>query len=275
MGTEVVPTPHPVLKQITRYAKWTSEGDHVLPVPALRLLGALVSMPCHDLTDAAVAAGAVKAFSDVVLDSRAPVQVRCEAAWALSNIAAGKADHAQHLVGVSGVWDAICYVVERSSHPEVCRECAWVVTNVVKRGSVILRDLDCKKVLRVTSSALQVSAESALTCALLDAVDALMHHGTELIGTKGENPLVGYAKRLGLLDQVVQLLKADSANVRQKSSCLHCAWFKSGDKENAPRDKENAPLRQVNTPVSARISSSMKLSSSILGGAGFAAGERM
>ena len=55
-------------------------------------------MPCHNLTDAALAAGVVKAFSNVVLNIRAPIQVRCEAAWAKSNDAAGKDEHANILL---------------------------------------------------------------------------------------------------------------------------------------------------------------------------------
>ena len=42
-ANEAVPTPHPVLKKIIRHAKRT--GDHVLPGPALRLLGAVMACP--------------------------------------------------------------------------------------------------------------------------------------------------------------------------------------------------------------------------------------
>ena len=68
-------------------------------------------------------------------------------------------------------------------------------------------------------------------------------------GLKGENPLVSYAMRRGLHDQVAQLLTA-VVNTRQESSFLYSTSFKYSDKETALR-------------------ASSKLSSTVLRGAGF------
>merc|ERR1719343_1370151 len=56
------PLPHPVLKQVVRCSRLPGDKRAPLPVPSLRLLGALVSLSAADLTDAVIAAGALTAL---------------------------------------------------------------------------------------------------------------------------------------------------------------------------------------------------------------------
>lgn len=224
--------PHPLLVKIVQYIQRTD-----MLVPSLRLLCTLVSMPAVNVTEHVIAAGVLTAFKRVLLDTRATPQMRGDAAWALSNISAGTQAQAQQLMDANGTWEAICKMLEKGPVHRVKHECAWAITNIVKRGSPMISQLDNRRVLLLVIGALKGVSDSALQRALLDAGEALLKHGDEQAMTKGllKNSLLAPAEEAGFLEELHSLQHADKEGVYWKAVHILSTWFEdAADRENEP-----------------------------------------
>merc|ERR1719362_524657 len=224
--------PHPLLVKIVQYVQRKD-----MLTPALRLLCILVSMPSVNVTEHVIAAGALTAFKSVLLDAQATPQLRGDAAWALSNISAGTQGQAQQLMDANGTWEAICKMLEKGPVSRVKHECAWAITNVVKRGSPMILQLDSRKALLLVVGALKGESDSALQRALLDAGEALLKHGDEQAVSKGpmKNSLLALAEQAGFLEELHSLQHADKEGVYWKAVQILSTWFEdAADRENEP-----------------------------------------
>jgi importin subunit alpha-6/7 len=94
-------------------------------IPALRTIGNVVS-GSDDLTEAAIAAGCLDPMPVLLLHEKR--NIRREACWAVSNIAAGTKDQIAKLVHTPGL---IASVHKQASQAEwfVRKEAAWVISN--------------------------------------------------------------------------------------------------------------------------------------------------
>uniref|UniRef100_A0A7S1S9Q5 Importin subunit alpha n=1 Tax=Alexandrium catenella TaxID=2925 RepID=A0A7S1S9Q5_ALECA len=173
------PAQHPLLVKLVQCARVAGERTNPLAVPALRLLGTLLSTSADAVGGMVVAAGALSVLTDVALDPFAPLQVRCEAAWSLSNVAAGA--QAQHLLDSTRPVAALCDILESDAPQGLRSECAWALANVVRCGRPLPRHVDHKRLLRLIDVALSAGLEAALEPVLLEAAQALVNCGGELL----------------------------------------------------------------------------------------------
>lgn len=204
-------------------------------MPALRLLGVMVCVPSPEVTDAVLAAGALPALRDALVDLHAPVQVRRDAAWALANVAAGTDAQAERLLGESGVWDTLCEVLEEG-RPEVRCECAWAVANVAKRGPPTAAMLDTGKVLRLATLAVRVEKDPELQRALLDAVEVLLRYSGR---HANDGSLWEIADEIGLLEVLEDLQLSEQESIQCKAEYLIEAWL-GANRENVPPKAKKA-----------------------------------
>lgn len=231
------PTPHPVLLKVVGCTRRAGDPLNPLPIPAVRLLSTVVSSTAEHVTDAVIAAGASKAFCDLLCDGLAPVEVRRIAAWALSNIAAGSASHAQKLIDTSGVWGALCDGVRKGSAHSIKSECTWAIANLAKRGPTTLGRVDSKKILEMVTIALKVESDPDLHRALLDAAEVVLCYGDGQVATKGhkEHPFLAHAEACGFVDELESLQHAEQAVIYLKARRILEGWFTESENcENEP-----------------------------------------
>jgi len=208
------PHAHPLLKQVVGCMRVAGDRRSPLPAAALRLTGQLVSLPQPALTDAAIAAGALKALHAQLVDTYAPAQLQRDAAWVLANIAAGTAEQAKRLSEAPGLMEALAERAERSSSPKVRRECAWAIMNLCKRSPEMLLRLDARTVLRTSIIALRGESDPALQLAVLDAVEMAVRRGRV---PESSSSLAVLAKEIGLADELLGLRKSQEIAVQEKA----------------------------------------------------------
>mmetsp|Transcript_73626 Transcript_73626/g.216009 ORF Transcript_73626/g.216009 Transcript_73626/m.216009 type:complete len:562 (+) Transcript_73626:101-1786(+) len=242
------PMPHPTLLKAVDCFKW---GGRVSSA-ALHLLGLLVSMPEDQLTDSVISAGALQGYRTALLDGHLTQKMHSDAAWALSNIAAGTSAQAQCLLDTRGVFDALCRTVETGLSAEVKHECAWAVAHMARRGSQTLTQLDARRLLSALAQALKVESDIPLLCALLDSSEAVLQFGQEQAAAKGQakNALAAHAEELGLPQQLERLQRSqEQAVYRRAAHVLDTLSDVSANQENEP-PKEKTPKkdRMARTP---------------------------
>lgn len=209
------PAAHPLIEQVVRCMRVAGDRRSPLPAAALRLTGQLVSLPQASLTDAAIAAGALKALHAQLVDSHAPAQLQRDAAWVLANIAAGTTEQANRLAEAPGLMEALAERAERSTSPKVRRECAWAIMNLIKRSPGMLLRLDARTVLRTSSVALRGESDPALQLAVLDTVQMAVLHGRL---PESSPSLAALAKEYGLADELLGLRRSREIAVQEKAN---------------------------------------------------------
>mmetsp|Transcript_114419 Transcript_114419/g.296351 ORF Transcript_114419/g.296351 Transcript_114419/m.296351 type:complete len:613 (+) Transcript_114419:3-1841(+) len=251
------PSPHPVITQIVRCTRRAGDARNPLPIPALHLLGSLVSLPKADITDVAIAAGAHQALRATLADSHAPVKVKGSAAWTLSNIAAGTQAQLQRLVDESGVWEALCHGMEKSTSKQIRSECAWAICNIARSGFMATsgKKVEPRKAFALLVGALKDHTWNAtLQRALLDATETMLRCGDEIVQSKGlyENPFVAYAEELGLPYELEDLQKSEAGSMQRKAAYIVEAWFGPGVENEPPPSDEKTPSALSEKTPSAR-----------------------
>lgn len=224
-------------------------------IPAMKILGALVSVSSPTLTDIVIAAGSLKALKGVLSDAKGTAQLRRDAAWTLSNVAAGRAAQAQKLLDERGLFEALRTAVESESVHQVRRECFFVLANLAKQGAPVLSHIDCRELLRLLAVALGAATEPAVQSALLHAVEVTLRNGADQAVSKGlsENPLVACAEEVCLLEVLEELQQSESESVYRKAMQILEKFF-NADSENEPpeeRGRENEPPEPT-TPSAAQ-----------------------
>jgi len=224
--------PHPVVVQVVNCLG--HRGDHRSSTldPAIKILGCLVSTSCIDFTDVVIGAGALKALRRILGNVKHSAKVRENAAWILSNIAAGSAAQAQKLLDDPGTYNALQAGLQRGPSQEVRRECAWALANLVRQGAPVLSRIDCRELLRVVSTALATATDPALQSTLLDAAEATL--GQAALKGIAENPLVEAAEGFGLLDSLEELQHAESDIIYRKAVHMLEAHFGVDGENEAP-----------------------------------------
>lgn len=238
------PAVHPAVAQAVRCMRLSGNPKNPTPVPALRLLGVMVRVPSPEVTDAVLAAGALPALRDTLVDLYAPVQVRRDAAWALANVAAGTDAQAERLLDDSGVWDTLCEVLEEG-RPEVRCECAWAVANVAKRGPPTAAMLDSAKILRLATLAVRVETDPELQRALLDAVEVLLRYSSR---QANGGSLWEVADEIGLLEVLEDLQLSGQESIHCKAEYLIEAWL-GANRENVPPQAKKATKGSMDTEM--------------------------
>lgn len=254
-GDEEAPRPpavHPVVAQVV-----CSLGNIACrspeTTPALRLIGGFVSSSNPDFTDIVIAAGALKALRNLVAATRLPLQIRKDACWVLSNIAAGTSTQAQALLKEAGVWDTLCRSLEHGSAQEVRHECAWAIANMAKQGAAILSRIDSNEVLRLAVAALRSDPDPALQRAMLDAAEAAIHYNAERTGSV--SCLLAFAERIGFVDELEDLQHSECEKVYRKAVRVLQTWFELEAASDTEPPKEEKSLKE---PLSVDVGSPSK-----------------
>jgi len=155
--------------------------------PALRIVGNLISGSDRQ-TQAAVDAGALRAV--VPLLSHAKRNIRREACWAISNVAAGTRAQIDHMMTVPGLVQGVVSSL-RTGEWVVRKEACWVVFNVATTGTPEhVRQLVASEVIEPLASMLEAEEPRILVVAL-DAVAAVM----DAVGKLGED----VSRRVGVM----------------------------------------------------------------------------
>lgn len=107
-------------------------GQHQLIIPALRTLGNIVSGEDHQ-TQSVVDAGGLSAI--VPLLSHAKKNIRKEACWMISNVAAGSKSQLSAVVNTPDLVVRTLALMSEGTEWDVRKEAAWVVSNIATGGS--------------------------------------------------------------------------------------------------------------------------------------------
>jgi len=227
----------------------------------VRLVGDLLSLSTESVTDAVIAAGAMRGLRELLLDQHAPALVRRDAAWALSNVAAGTVSQAQHLLDATGAVDGLFQAWEAAPAQSIRRECAWAVANAAKRGAPFLECLGSQRLLRLVALAVRGEQDPLLQRALLDAGEAVLKHGEEQASLKGlaQNPLVAAAETCGLVESLQALNHVETEGIRYKAASIRERWFSGpgGDRENEPPAQSTPRKERPDQSVSAHTPSAI------------------
>lgn len=257
-----VPTEHPLLQKVIRCMRQPGLQRSPLAFPSLRVVGALASTSAPGLTDAVLSAGVLKALRENLQDSRTPMQVQRDSAWILSNIAAGTMEQAVKVAQEPNLWEALCDSLERGTAHQVRRECAWALTNLIKRGASVLSQLECRKVTKVIVQRLINETDTSLQQALLDATEVILRYGDELVASQGlsRNAMAAAAQEAGLLEELEELQRAPLDAIYRKAVHVLEKWF-GADSARVPREKlmdDASPVKSPTRTPSAIVGGSPK-----------------
>jgi importin subunit alpha-6/7 len=165
------------VKEILKLHKNTGEINRGLLIPAVRLLGNIVS-GTHDQTSIVVNSGVLK-FVDHLLGHPSKA-LQKEVCWMLSNIAAGTEDHIWSIFQAtrnSGLVNSIIKKASSSETINVRKEAIWTISNILTTGCrhqyKILVQLDaidplCEILSYMEDSKLLVIAMAALEVILVN-----------------------------------------------------------------------------------------------------------
>jgi len=266
--------PHPLLVKLVSSVGHFADLKSTTVAPALKILGALVSVSVRtvlcsmyssvsdvDVTDLVLHTGALKVLVAVLAGARSPSHLRKDAAWALSNIAAGSAAHARRLLEEPGAYDTLKAALEHGPSQEVRHECTWALVNLTNQGALVLSLVDWRELLRLLSLALTASKQPVLQCALLDALEAVLssqrqqqsdrkpevlhlsmqqEDGKAAFKGVAENHRAKAAEGFGLLSTLEKLQFSDSQGVYQKAVQMLEQFFRA-DAENEPPEVPVTP----------------------------------
>jgi len=250
--------PHPVVVQVVNSLGRLGNRRSPTVGPAMKILGALASTNNPGFTDLLIGAGALKALRSVLTDAKSATHLRKDAAWILSNIAAGGAAQVQKLLDEPGAYDALKAALEHGPTSEVRRECAWGVANLARQGAPLLSRMDCRELLRLLALSLATVTDPALQRALLEAAEVILRHSGSQAAFKGlENPLAQAAEGFGFLETLEELQHAESEAVYRKAVHILEEFFGADAENVAP--EEQAPI----TPSAGKLAACM--GTSILG----------
>eukprot|EP00927_Polykrikos_kofoidii_P066142 TRINITY_DN61795_c0_g1_i1.p1 TRINITY_DN61795_c0_g1~~TRINITY_DN61795_c0_g1_i1.p1 ORF type:complete len:600 (-),score=86.46 TRINITY_DN61795_c0_g1_i1:73-1872(-) len=246
---------HPLIARVVcvaREAGIPSSGPAA--VPALALLGLIVSSPARELVDAALQGGALRTLCSVLQDER-PEEVQLEAAEALANIAVGHPGDALLILKEEGLWSTLATTSQEGPR-DVSTECAWTIAHVIQGGSSVLERLNVDEALRLVAKALRTERDVELLRALLEAGETLLRcgavQGSSLFRSRidstmscvmnstqstGSCPatfpppgvvLTTWGEESGLLEKLEELQHSNHAMVKSKAGEIIKTWFAAG-----------------------------------------------
>jgi len=235
------PLPHPLIQQVVRCATNATDATNPKPIPATRLLGLMLHASGTHVTDMVLATSAMKELRCILVCDTIPEQMTSDAAWALSNVAAGTPDQALRLLHDSFTWGSVCSMLEHGPTQDVRRECAWALANMSKQGGSVPAQMDCQQALRLISSAFRLEPDHDLQRALVDAVHELLQEGDKQSAAKGlhGNPFTAGSKSCGLFTCLKELYEHSQESTCKKARYILKRWCDEDRENKPPQDYEN------------------------------------
>lgn len=204
-------------------------GELTVVMPALRIVGNFIS-GTHDQTQKAIECGCLKAL--VPLLSHEKRNVRREACWAVSNVAAGTTEQITALMMVPGLMNAVVSQL-RGADWNVKKEAAWAVSNIAATGKPEhVQQLIAMDVIPPLVDILRTN-DARMLLVVLDAVSAVLDAGVKLAryGCRF-NELF---EENGLLDYLEDLQDHESDDVSRKAGTILETHFEiDAEPESAP-----------------------------------------
>jgi len=257
---EVAPEPHPVLAKVVACSGVLGHPQNPLVPPAVRLIGSLLRSCDSVALRQTIDAGALGALRVLLLDGNAPLPLRRDVAWALSNLAAGATEYSQKLMLEPDLWEALLMTVDQGLTKELRVESLWCVLNITKRcfapaGSSDVamsgRKPEPRQVLSLIAKTLRKETfDSTLNRALLDVAELALRQGEEGVKLKAlkATALVRHAQDIGLLDELEAFQRSGEASTQRKANYMIDTWFGSGTENDAPTPKDLKARAGSNTP---------------------------
>lgn len=214
-----------------RLVELMGHEEMTVVTPALRTVG---NMICGNdkHTQAAIDAGALKHLVPLLVNSKR--NIRREACWAVSNVAAGTAVQINSLMMQSGLMANVITQL-RAGEWNVRKEAAWVVNNVASTGAPEhVRTLVGLGVIEPLCAMLN-SEDTRTLCVVLDAIKVMLDVAVKLDAAGPATGIADLFEEAGLLDNLEHLQSIAAEDVYQKCVTIIEAHFNSeGDEDDAP-----------------------------------------
>jgi importin subunit alpha-1 len=213
-------------------------------MPALRTVGNLISgRDVH--TQASLEAGALKFLSPLLCHAKP--NVRREACWAISNVAAGTSAQIDLLMAQPGLMGNVLTQLQ-SGGWNIKKEAAWVISNIASTGNPAhVRTLVGMGIIEPLAEILK-SGDTRLLCVVLDAVGAILDVGATLASAGGRagaaNSIADAFEEIGLLDSLERLQTMDNDDVYKKCVTIiekHYGAEETNDEDVMPGGGGGAP----------------------------------
>ncbi len=203
-------------------------GHEALTVvtPALRIIGNLISGTDRQ-TQAAVDAHALRAI--VPLLTNAKRNVRREACWAVSNVAAGTLQQISAMMLVPGLVQGVIKNL-KTGEWNVRKEACWVVFNVATTGTPEhVRQLVAAEAVAPLAAMLECD-DPRILCVALDAVAAVLEASRKL-GEDAVGSVCVAFEEAGAVDALENLQSFSDADVYNKALSIIEKFFQSEEEE--------------------------------------------
>lgn len=216
-------------------------------MPALRIIGNVIS-GTDVQTQAAVDAGALRGL--VPLLNHSKKNIRREACWAVSNVAAGTLAQISALMTVPGLVASVITVL-KTGEWNVRKEAAWVVSNITTTGAPAhAAQLVSAGVIDALVDSL-ASNDARMLCVVLDAVGSLLNVGRKLAKAGTGSGFADAFEEAGLLTHLEDLQEHAAEDVYVKCVGLIEEYYgvEDGEEGGAGADENgpaNAPSASAN-----------------------------
>lgn len=217
--------------------------------PAMRILGNVITGTAEQ-TQAAVDAGIMEALVPLLKADRA--NVRREACWTASNLAAGTHAQITRLLETPGLIDA---VMEQVVHGiwNVQKEAIWVVCNIATAGNAahVCQLVACKVIAPLVEKLSK--HDEKIIHVVLDALNAILAVEKKL---KDEgNPAAAICRfaddveEAGGVNKLVELQESDNDSIYEKAKKIMAAYYEIDGDAAAEAESENAVVAAAPAPM--------------------------
>jgi importin subunit alpha-1 len=216
---------------VKRFVDLMAQDDLTILLPALRTVGNLIAGE-EDHTTAVLECGALRHLSKLLTHPRR--NVRREAAWAVSNVAAGTAVQIEALMAEPGLMANVVQQL-RTGEWNVRKEATWVISNIAATGSVAhLRTLMSLGIVEPLSDMLSPKASDVrVLSVVLDTISALLGIGAKLAPRGTSASVVDRFEAAGLLDSLERLQELNNDDIYDKCVDIIDKYFGAESNEDA------------------------------------------
>lgn len=216
--------------------------DVTIVMPALRTVGNLISGK-DTFTQLAIEAGALNHL--VPLLAHPKRNIRREACWAVSNVAAGTPVQVATLMSNTNLMSNVIFQL-RNGEWNVRKEATWVISNIAVSGPSAYTHIQKLVELGVIEPLTEMlkSPDIRLLCTVLETIGAVLHVGNGFAPRGSPNSVVDVFEESGLLDSLESLQQSDNDDIYNK--CVDIIEKYYGKENNEDEDFHPPPQQYGN-----------------------------
>jgi importin subunit alpha-1 len=228
-------------------------------IPALRATGNIVT-GTDVQTQCVIDAGALPAFAALVRHERR--NVRREACWASSNIAAGTAEQIGQLASTPNMVGNLIHQMDKGDW-NVQKEAVWAISNMITSGgdAIVHYAVSCK-VLKPMVRMLKVE-DPKITMVAMEAITTILEAGRNPSDVASKN-YVDLVEEAGGADALEALQQHANTDIYEKAVALMEAYYGGGDEEDV--DENLVPAVAVGAKTFTFGSTATTTGSAVFGG---------